>query len=407
VSRSTPCACLVALVLACPLAAGEEPGPGRQRDPRDFTGSPAFVELRRGGHEVVAERAWDLDGDGRTEAVVALEGADGLSLAVFKDAGEGDFREVFRSGASQASEVGRLEELGLGADRAIAFDVFEDNPDEAEHFVRLIAVAPPVAAQAPPRLALRTVFGGRYTRRHPEEEAGRAPVRLVDLGGLPTGLALGSAGVGRWPELRLRTDVLRVALAADPGGPPVWVVVGLREEVYRAEGGEYALQEERLLDFLPRAHPALAAGPAGAELALDDRVATGLALAPGQPAPSLALDLGAEREVRALRVLPGCAGSAEDWARRGRVGRLEVRFDGGGPLRLELGAGAPRDPRVLAQGPLGVPGAPFASQIMVVLAAPVRARRLVLTPEIGVAGEGGGACLGEIGLHLDAAGAPR
>jgi hypothetical protein len=416
VSRLAAPAWLVLAWLACGAAAAAGPGPspagavaedeqiGPRRAPGDFTGSAAFQELRRAGREILAEQAWDLDGDCKPEAVVVEESADGLSLAVFRDAGVGDFRLLFRAGPSRASEIARLEQLRLGDTPALVFDVLEDNPDEAEHFVRLIAIEPAPAAEGAPPIRLRTVFGGRYAVRHPEEEAGRAPVRLVDLGGLAPGLELSPAEGAVWPVLHLRSDERRVALPAGPdgrpGGPEVWLITGLREEEYRPEEGEYALQAERLLDFLPRAHLELVGGPAEAALAFDDQVATGLRLDPALPAPLL-LDLGAERSVRALRVLPGCASSAEDWNRRGRVGRLEVRFDGGAPLPLALTGAPSPDPRVLAQGTLGVPGAPYAQQVLVVLAEPLRARRLELRPAIGLAGEGGGACLGEVSVHLD------
>ncbi|HOX47158.1 MAG TPA: hypothetical protein PK668_26425 [Myxococcota bacterium] len=373
---------------------------GPRRAPGDFTGSAAFQELRKAGRQILAEQAWDLDGDCKPEAVVVEEGEDGLALAVYRDAGVGDFRLLFRAGPSRASELARLERVKLGDTPALLFDVFEDNPDEAEHFVRLVTVEPVQAPEGAPRIGLRTVFGGGYQVRHPEEEAGRASVRQVDLGGLPIGLELGPADGARWPALWLRTDERRVALPAGSGGPEVWLITGLREEEYGAEGGAYALVAERALDFLPRAAGVVASGPEGAARVLDGDLGTGLALAPGQAA-ALILELQGEQPVRALRVLPGCASSAGDWDRRGRVGRLTVRFDGGAPLTVELEGPPALDPRVLAQGSLGVPGAPYAHQVLVLLATPVRARRLELRPGIGLAGEGGGACLGELGVHLE------
>ena len=189
----------------------------KRRGNDGFFGSEAFIQFRRSGREVVREQPFDVDGDGLDDALVVERSDSGLGVSVFRNLGLGQFRFLWRSLPSPASSLHRWVGFRLGDRPAFLLDVMEDNPDEAVHWVHLLQGWPD---------RLEPVFASRYWEMHPEAEAGRKPVRLVDLGGEVSGFKMGPPGAD-WPQIWVRENPKRLELT-DAHGSTGWVVIGLR-----------------------------------------------------------------------------------------------------------------------------------------------------------------------------------
>jgi len=150
------------------------------QEPPAFHGSEAYINFRMAGNDLLDERVTDLDGDGLLDSVVVEKSADGIGLSAWQAEAEGDFKLLFRSDKVPASSVAAFKRLPLGSYNFVfLLDVFEDNPDEADHFVRLFLIQPG---------NLKQMFSSQYRVTHSEEDAGRDPARIIDLGGHQVGL---------------------------------------------------------------------------------------------------------------------------------------------------------------------------------------------------------------------------
>ncbi|MBN2493983.1 MAG: hypothetical protein JXR96_05275 [Deltaproteobacteria bacterium] len=393
----TAARCLLAAALILPaaprvLARTRPPADAR---PAAFHRSEAFVEFRRSGHEVVEERSFDADADGLPDAIVVERSVSGLGMSVFRNQGQGRFSLLGRSKPSPASSLHRWEQLQIGGRAAFLLDVCEDNPDEAVHWLHLFLIEPG---------GVETVFSSRYWEIHSESDAGRDPIRLVDLGGIAGGLQIGPGGE-RWPRIHLREDPKRLELL-DARKRKLWILIGIRERLYEASEGRYALTSDRYLDFLERLVPAAAEASSaqqgcGAELAVDGDLDS--AWVEGVPGAgfleSLTVRFARPVSVRVIRLVPGCADSAESWKRANRIERFSISLGSGSPIKVRRGGKLDR--RVLAVGDFGLPGRTHGQQMLIFLKRAVSTRQASLVIEEVEQGEAGGerSCVAEWSLH--------
>jgi hypothetical protein len=211
----------IGIVLLVTMVASVSPA----QEPPTFHGSEAYIDFRREDRDLLDERMTDLDGDGLMDSVVVEKSPDGIGLSAWRAEAEGDFKLLFRSEKVPASSVAAFKRLPLGSFSFVfLLDVYEDNPDEADHFVKLFLIRPGT---------LKQMFSSEYRVTHSEEDAGRDPARVVDLGGYQVGLEVrpdARSAPGGFPELVVRHSTKMLALSGrvsrkerelHPGGGPL------------------------------------------------------------------------------------------------------------------------------------------------------------------------------------------
>ncbi len=366
--------------------------------PASFHGSEAFFDFRKSGNELLAEKLLDIDGDGLIEALVVEQCQAGIGLSLWKANPKGDFNLIARSERVPASTLVTFENFPLGrTDQAYLLDVVEDSPDEADHWVRLFL---------PTAVELRQIFSARYQVQHSEEDAGRAPVKLIDLGGLSEGLMVENTGDG-WQTLRVRHDPKRLLSTRSP--EEIQVVLGMRERVFKPHEGVYQEVDDRYLDYLPVVAPAKTtassekAGVGIAAFAVDGTLES--AWIEGKPGAgvgeSLALTFPRPVSVRLIRFIPGCAASEKDWARRNRIQGVGLTFDAGVGISSACEPGSQKDPLIAGCFEALVPGKEFATQKLILLSKSVPTSHLTLTIKSVDKGTSptNETCLSELSVH--------
>jgi hypothetical protein len=366
--------------------------------PASFHGSEAFFDFRKSGHELLAEKLLDSDHDGLLEALVVEQCQAGIGLSLWKANPLGDFKLIGRSERVPASTLVTFEAFQLGqTDQAYLLDVLEDSPDEADHWVRLFL---------PTASGLRQIFSARYRTQHSEELAGRTPVKVVDLGGLSEGLVVEPDEHG-WQTLRVRHDPKR--LLSTRGPEEIQAVIGMRERVYKPREGVYREVEDRYLDYAPVVAPAKAtassekAGAGIAAFAVDGAVES--AWIEGKPGTgigeSLTLTFARPVPVHLIRLIPGCATSAKDWARNNRIQSVGLTFDAGSGISSACDPGAPPDPLIAGCFEVAVPGKEFATQKLILLSKSIPTSHVTLTIQAVHKGAGpkNETCLTELSVH--------
>lgn len=402
--KHRPASAVLVMALAGAGTAGAQPRP-------TFHGSEAFRDFRTNGHEMRDERMTDLDNDGLLDAVVVEQSEAGVALSAWRATRKGDYRRIFRGAPASGETVAAFERIPLGSsDMAFLLHVLEDSPDEADHDVKLFLENGE---------GLQPVFHTTYRTRHSEQEAGRRPVRVVDLGGLDAGFGLVPAG-GGWPRAVVRHEPKRID-AIGRGGESVRFVIGIRERVWRADGRRYGQPVERYLNYLPRHGPAAVtatsalSGEDGGEAsgAADGRLDSGWVENDAGPGTGQAVTLSYPQPVsiRVIRVVPGCAATAAGWEGHNRLKSFTLEFEGGVRVRVVRGLGAELDPRVAAADDFALPGRAHGTQTLVFLYQPVETSWIKLV--IGEVEPGGNGedrtCVGEITAHAalaDVASAP-
>ncbi len=213
---------LFCIVLAvCPAVSATQQHPVGSAKCMDFTGSDAYIQLRRDGCEVVKEKQLPLDQD-KYGMFVAARCGRGLALFVY-GCEKSELVLLGRSGVLPGEELRLFDTLELGKRIGILFKVVEDSPDEAVFNESVFLINPSGIYQ---------VLKSRWELRHSEAEAGRQPVEVVDLGGLPLGLAFEPAEqVGDWPVAVLRSRPKVLELNSHSGNRTE-VVIGSYTEVF-------------------------------------------------------------------------------------------------------------------------------------------------------------------------------
>jgi hypothetical protein len=368
------------------------------KGPASIHGSEAFFDFRKSGHELLAEKLLDSDRDGLLEALVVEQCQAGIGLSLWKANPRGEFKLIGRSERVPASTLVKFEALQLGqTDQAYLLDVLEDSPDEADHWVRLFL---------PTASGLRQIFSARYATQHSEQDAGRTPVKVVDLGGLSEGLLVDPDEQG-WQTLRVRHDPKQ--LQSTRGPEEIYVVVGMRERIYKPREGAYREIEDRYLDYVPAVAPAKTT-------ASSEKAKTGIAAfavdgtaesawIEGKPGTgigeSLTLTFDRPVPVRLIRLIPGCATSAKDWAHHNRIQRVGLTFDAGAGISSACDPGAPPDPLIAGCFEFAVPGREFATQKLILLSKSIPTNRVTLTIQAVQKGTdpNNETCLTEISVH--------
>jgi hypothetical protein len=380
---------------------------GLAQEPPGFHGSEAYVNLRMTGYDVLSERMTDLDGDGLMDGVVIEKSQDGIGLSAWQAEAEGDFKLLYRSDAVPASSVAAFKRLPLGSHNFVfLLDVFEDNPDEADHFVKLFLIQPG---------NLKQMFSSEYRVTHSEEDAGRESARIVDLGGYQVGLEArpgSKTGSGGFPELVVRHSPKQLALIGR-AGKKTHFIIGIRERVYRAEKEAYTLVADRYLDYLVRAAAAEVTATSTlpssreewtASRAADSKLATGWieGATDSGIGESVTLSLGRHRQIRLVRVVPGCAASPESWEQHNRLLKFSLVFEKGTVVMVNRrGTTAEMDSQVEAHEDFVLPGVGFGTQTLVFLSKPVESSWVKLTVEEVErgGGEADETCISEISVH--------
>lgn len=394
--------CIPVILLAMAVA---KPSPAQE--PPSFHGSEAYINFRMSGHDLLSERVTDLDGDGLLDSVVVEKSTDGIGLSAWRAEAEGDFKLLFRSEKVPASSVAAFKRLPLGNYGFVfMLDVYEDNPDEADHFVKMFLIQPG---------NLKQMFSSQYRVIHSEEDAGREPARIVDLGGYKVGLEARPAaagGSGGFPELVVRHKPKRLALAGRINRKTHFII-GIRERVYRAEKEAYTLVADRYLDYLLRAAPAEVTASSTlpssgdewvASRAADSKLKTGWieGATDSGLGESVTLSLGRPRNIRMVRVVPGCAASSESWDKHNRLKKFSLVFEGGTVVMVDRrGITAEVDTHVEAHEDFVLPGVGFGTQTLVFLSNPVKSSWVKLTVDEVERGSGDAdeTCISEISVH--------
>lgn len=377
------------------------------QEPPTFHGSEAYINLRMTGCDVLSERMTDLDGDGLLDSVVVEKSLDGVSLSAWRAEAEGDFKLLFRSEKAPASSVAAFKRLPLGNYSFVfLLDVFEDNPDEADHFVRLFLIQPG---------NLKQMFSSRYRVTHSEEDAGREAARVIDLGGYQVGLEArpgAKTGSGGFPELTVRHSPKKLALIGRVSRKTHFII-GIKERLYRAEKEAYTLVADRYLDYLLRAAPAGVTATSilpssqeewAASNVADSRLATGWieGATDSGIGESVTLALGRPRNIRLVRVVPGCAASPESWDKHNRLLKFTLVFEGGTVVTVNRrGTTTEMDSQVEAHEDFILPGVGFGIQTLVFLSKPVKSSWIKLTVDEVEKGSGDAdeTCISEISVH--------
>jgi hypothetical protein len=377
------------------------------QEPPAFHTSEAYVNFRMSGHDLLKERVTDLDGDGLLDSVVVEKSPDGIGLSAWRAEAEGDYKLLFRSEKVPASSVAAFKRLPLGSHSFVfLLDAYEDNPDEADHFVKLFLIQPG---------NLKQMFSSGYRVTHSEEDAGRDPARIVDLGGHQVGLEARPAAAGEsggFPELVVRHKPKRLALAGRINRKTHFLI-GIRERVYRAEKQAYNLVADRYVDYLVRAAPAEVTASSSLPSSGDEWVAAKAAdskLSSGWVegatdsgiGESVTLSLGRPRKIRMVRVVPGCAASPESWEKHNRLVKFSLVFEGGTVVTVNRrGVTAEMDSQVEAHEDFVLPGVGFGTQTLVFLSRPVKSSWVKLTVEEVEKGSGEAdeTCISEISVH--------
>ena len=336
------------LILQAPPCTAPDMANKAPRTEQGFTGSAAYSALRLSGREVVRELEADLDGDGRSEVLVVTRSDAGMCVSAFWSKGAGLYDLLNRSETLPASQLGAFELLQLGERQGFYLDVFEDNPDEADHHLLVFS------ANAG---GLNPVFTTRYTEIHPEEEAGRVAPELIDLGGLAPGLRMEAKPDG-WPILRLRFGPKELSFKG-PGELTTKVRVGIYERVFESDQGRYRLTSDRFIEYL---RP-LKSEPAGKNAGEGITIGWSKAVS-----------------VRALRWVPSCK----------LAGPLTLEFGAGSSLAIPSPGDSAVDEKVLGVGEYSLGGGRSGVQVFMFL------RREVNTKLVSISGKGVRECLSRL-----------
>ncbi len=375
--------------------------------PVRFEGSAAEMADRGAGWRTVRTHRADLTGDGRPEEVVIQSGRPGLRLSVLAHRGgdaddEDAFRALHRQIIAAARRVVRLDvEPVAGAPAPDVIAVFEaPSPDERVLNVRVVGQGATGMRSFLEKTYLVSASPPASRFRYGDEAPHFTFENLDDHGDLEILWTLG-------PQ----------TLEVDGPTGPVEVVVGARQQVLRFDRRQEVYvegREERFRDFLPPRVPTQVEaslqvpkiwGTAqafwGADGDLESSWALPAARAVGQ---TLTLRFGQRPEVGMIRVVPGCASGADEWARNYRVDRFRVQLSSGLTMDLRADGRGPWPRGVRGRGAFALDGG-FGRQLLVFLDGRVPidwARLEVLStkpPRRSRGRRAKEACISEISLH--------
>lgn len=387
-----------------------------------YTGSEAEGEAKSKGTAVVRELEADLDGDGTREIVVVERSADKTmrlrALRVGGDEDEPVFEQLAASTPRKADRLLRLEARELTGERGaeVIAVLEESSPDDIVQHVRILGRTPGGVGE---------LFAQSFYTPRPAP----ADPRTVTLGDATPRFAIRELAATDGPHARAEIAWVRgpQVLQLGIGKEPASVVIGAYEQVYRFQSGKGVFAADAaasVVDFAAPKPPYVVEasaqvpkiwGTAQAFWGADGDLAT--AWTAGGPklgvGESMALSFRTPEEVQLLRIVPGCAGSAADWASHDRVRAFSVELSSGVRFELDRASWAkdpaavelPRPVRAVGDYPiLGEGGVEVGRQILVLLRekAAIRSARIAVTqveagkPAKGKARE---VCIAEVSLH--------
>lgn len=388
-----------------------------------YGSSPAAAEAKANGTTVVRELEVDVDGDGRPEVAVVERSTDKtMRLRVLRVTGDADepvFEPLASSTPRKADRLLRLEARELTGEKGteVVAVLEESSPDDIVQHVRILGRTPAGVGE----LFAQTFF----TPRSAGVEAG-----TVELGDATPRFAIREVSPGT-DGVRGRAELAWVrgpqVLALPIGKEPARAVIGAYEQVYRFQAGKSVFATDpapSVVDFAAAKPPYVIEasaqvpkiwGTAQALWGADGDLATAWTV--GGPKRGvgewLSLSLRTPEEVQMVRIVPGCAKSAADWASHDRVRSFTVELSSGARFELDRSSWAkdpsavelPRAVRAVGDFPiLGEGGAEVGRQILILLRekAAVRSARLTVTQvEAGQPARGQirEACVAEVTLH--------
>lgn len=375
-----------------------------------YRGSAAAQTAAKSGKKVVAEIAADLDGDYTDEICVVEESRDRkMRLLVMHQEGEGDearFTTLYASKPRPATRLARFEAMQVLATRPVELvTVFEDaTPDErAQHLTILGRTAKGVG-----ELLVQSFYLPR------EEDPA-----LVSLGDASARYALIDLDGTREGE----TD-LEVVWYAEPqvlvlngAEGPVRAVIGVYKDVYRFDepSGAFEKAGARVLEDFAPARTAWTVeasdqlpkiwGTAQAFWGADDNLATSWSVTGGDAGVGAWIKVGFKKDetVSLVRVVPGCARSAEEWERNDKVRGFRIDLGSGARFEIDRTKLDALPQAVLAVGEFPLEGG-FGAQTLLLLRdrASTGWARLTITSldaKRGGKGVDREACISEISFH--------
>ena len=363
--------CMVATLASCVGGLGSV-----SAEPTDpYVGSAAERVTARAGFTVVRRLRADLTGDGAPDEVVVLshDARPGLRLVILSYAG-GDaekdpsvFRRVYLEDLPDAQRIVRLDAQPVAAD--VAPDlvaVFETpSPDERLVTVRLIG-----AHRGDVRALWRQTFINSAVQDSSVRRFGDARPHFV----------LDDVDQDGQSEVIWTLGPARLTVKGPEG--PATFVIGARRRVlgFDAKTGTFdASAPEQVADFLPARSPSEVVasrqapkiwGTAQAFWGADGDLETSWNLSrKGAAGQSLTLRFETSPTVSMIRVVPGCGGSRDDWARHLTIDRFRIQLSTGLRFDVHANGKGPWPADVSGIGVFPLEGN-FGRQILVFLAEP-------------------------------------
>ena len=339
-----------------------------------YAKSPAAKKAK---HRVVREIALDMNSDGKNEIAVVERVGQKLRVALIEptnqpDDEHGGFRRIMATKPVRGRRVIRLEAMRLVGRSAPELVAVLEEPSPDDSALTVIVMG----AEGGPH---REIF--RQTFFIPKD--GVEPPNTVAFGDATPHYVvedLESEEDGNKEIIWTREgQKLRVL---DRDGKPLTYVIGAYRTIYRYDDakGSYVTDEERqVVDFLPprEAYDVSASaqvkeiwGTAQAFWATDADLKTAWGVdRKGAVGQNLTVKFERRQDVNLIRVVPGCAQSAETWDRYDRV--RTMKFELGSGVRFEIDRkhldAVPEPVRAVAEFPLE---GGYGKQILIFLARP-------------------------------------
>ncbi len=347
---------------------------------KPFYQSEAYRDFRLAGYAVVQEKRFDINGDGRLDTVVLEKSKDGMSLSAWVADERGRYACVFRTAAKTASEVAAFGLISLGtAHKAWLVDVFEDSPDEEDHWVKLLLME---------KDALREIFSTEYQKIHSEKDAGRTPVGLVDLGNKALGLSIEPNHEG-WPHLKVYNKMKKISVR-NAKGSVFELVIGIQEKIFAPRDQIYRQTEDRYIDYLP----AIRSNEISIksknikyvpsknhnlkDILFDNQPQSGVLVDTEKDALVFELRFELPEKIRMLRLVPACMGEPGRIQPCKQRFDFDIQFDGNATLKVRRKSRLWLDERILAVEDFALSGFQHGVQTLVFFKQPMRAQTVRL-----------------------------
>lgn len=307
-----------------------------------YADSPAAKQAKKEGRRVLREVAIDMDGDGTEEIAVVEQKGDNLRVVVLRATGAVDdedrgYETLLATAPQRARRVIRLEPMrlvGRSAPELVAV-IEEPSPDDSALTVIVVG-----ADAGPHREMFRQTF---FIPKNRAEDP-----NLVAFGDATPHYVVedldGKADSDKEIVWTREGQKLRLE---DKDKNPVTFVIGAYRTVYRYDPnkGVYRVDQDReVVDFLPPKTPyevkasaqvSQIWGTAQPFWGTDGDLTTAWGVdRKGAVGQDLTVKFERREDVNLIRVVPGCAESAEAWETHDRIRKM--KFELGSGVRFEI-----------------------------------------------------------------------